>query len=790
MSRLSISQFGGTLPIITDPLLLPEGKSQVARDCRFDHGGVEALLQDLFNSTPTNAGPLLSLFLYQFAGKFLAWNSNVSACQAPLANDSFNRIYYTEGGALKVTDSTLYDQGGANYPMASLNPSPPAPLNNLGMTLNGIPPTMFIAIGTITLAAGVITIAGYAGGDLSKINPKTPLMIYGTGIPALDNQIFNWSDFTIVALLKSFNLTTNASSGNVINSLMTGGISAITKANPGVVTSAGHNLITGDHVVFTVAAGMTQLNGVSATITVINANSFSIGIDTTAFSVFTVGTWSLSERLSADFLPAITISVAGGDSISNAKPGAVKHTAHGLSTGTTIQFSAMQGMGQLNEATSRVTVTDANNFTLDDIDTTAYGAFVSGAYQIAPSYSLVEDPTQQISVYYVETYVNQYGSEGPPCPVDTVYGIASIYDGDTVDLASTNTVAPAGYGITSKNVYRANKDASGNEQLQLLPSVLIGGVVTAMPIPVATANYSDNSLSAALGVLMPSAEWDGPPAGVEGLVALANQMLAAFSGNLFLLSVPGFFHAWPASYQQPTDTPIMGIGAFGTSAIVLTQGIPYMVTANDPANAVMDKMGAGHGCVSKRSVVQMGGPVFYAGADGLIAMAPGSTQILTEKIISAEKWRSKYNPSTISGYFWEGHYVGFYNNAAGFILNPSTGDLIDLDFYATAGYHDDVSGILYLIVGGNIVAFARGAAGRAMTLTGKRHRFQLTTFSWLKVLAVAYPVNFTVTYYNQDGTTTAYQPFDHFRVFLGRALCRVLQQRCRVHPQPLDRRPD
>ena len=297
--------------------------------------------------------------------------------------------------------------------------------------------------------------------------------------------------------------------------------------------------------------------------------------------------------------------------------------------------------------------------------------------------------------------------------------------------------------------------------------------MTAMPIPIATAAYSDNNLSAALQVLMPSAKWDGPPAGVEGLVALANQMLAAFSGNLFLLSVPGFFHAWPAAYQQPTDTPIMGIGAFGTSAIVLTQGIPYMVTANDPANAVMDKMGTGHGCVSKRSVVQMGGPVFYAGADGLIAMAPGSTQILTEKIISAEKWRSKYNPSTISGYFWEGHYVGFYNNAAGFILNPSTGDLIDLDFYATAGYHDDVSGILYLVVAGNIVAFSRGAAGRAMTLTGKRHRFPLTTFSWLKVLAVAYPVNFTVTYYNQDGTTTVYnitaqdaKPFKHPRMYL------------------------
>jgi hypothetical protein len=190
----------------------------------------------------------------------------------------------------------------------------------------------------------------------------------------------------------------------------------------------------------------------------------------------------------------------------------------------------------------------------------------------------------------------------------------------------------------------------------------------------------------------------------------------------------------------------------------------------------MDKLGAGYGCVSKRSVVQMGGPVFYAAADGLIAMAPGSEQILTKDLVSPDKWRSIYNPSSISGYYWEGHYIGFYTSGAvqaGFVLNTSTGDLINLDFYATAGYHDPVSGSLFLVVGDDIVAFARGANGRAMLITTKRSRFPLTTFSWIKVLAVAYPVNFTITYYNQDGTTTAFnitannaKPFKHPRMNL------------------------
>jgi hypothetical protein len=775
----AITQFGGILPIITDPLLLPEGKSQVAKNCRFDHGGADALLQDLFNSTPTNAGPLVSLFLYQFAQKFLAWNSNVTAVTAPLANDSFNRVYYTEGGQLKVTDSTLYDQGGTNYPMAWLDPSPPTPGAALTATEHGIPPTAFLLITEVNLIGTTVRVTkeGYSAGfdDLSYINPKTPIMIYGTGIPALDNQYFNFTNVVSTSWQQTIDLVA-LSTATAITSLMTGPITAISLANPGVVTSAGHNLHSGDSVLFAISDGMPQLNGLTATVTVINAAIFSIGINTSGYTAFTAGTWSLTGMLSSNFGGGGGTAIT---SISNASPANVNITAHGLSTGTTIYITTTEGMSQFNQSqTIRITVVDANNFTLDNIDTTAWGTFVAGVYNIQPSFSLDEDPTQMISVYYVETFVDSYGSEGPPCPVDTINDIISIYDGDTVTVASTNTASSAQYGIVSKNVYRSNLDASGNEQLQLLPSVLIGGVSTNMPIPLATAAYSDNNLSAALEILMPSSDWDGPPSGIEGLVALANQLLCAFSGNLFLLSVPGFFHAWPASYQQPTDTPIMGIGAFGTSAIVLTQGIPYIVTANDPANVVIDKMGAGYGCVSKRSVVQFGGPVFYAGADGLVAMSPSGPQILTEKLISPEKWRSIYNPSSISGYFWENHYVGFYTNGgtqAGFIINHSTGDWIDLDFYATAGYHDEVSGNLYLVVNGSIVAFARGAAARNMVLTGKRYRFHLTTYSWIKVLAPpgGYPVNFTITYYNQDGTTTVFnltandaKPFKHPRMNL------------------------
>lgn len=71
-------------------------------------------------------------------------------------------------------------------------------------------------------------------------------------------------------------------------------ITGITNANPGVVTSANHGLINGTSVVIKSVGGMTQINGQIVTVTVLTANTFSIGVNTTAYGVYTSGgTWTL-----------------------------------------------------------------------------------------------------------------------------------------------------------------------------------------------------------------------------------------------------------------------------------------------------------------------------------------------------------------------------------------------------------------------------------------------------------------------------------------------------------------
>lgn len=77
-----------------------------------------------------------------------------------------------------------------------------------------------------------------------------------------------------------------------LNNPTTGKITAITQANPCQITSNGHNLTTGAQVEILNVGGMVQLNGNIYTVTVIDANNFTLNVDSTTFTPYTTGgTW-------------------------------------------------------------------------------------------------------------------------------------------------------------------------------------------------------------------------------------------------------------------------------------------------------------------------------------------------------------------------------------------------------------------------------------------------------------------------------------------------------------------
>lgn len=113
-------------------------------------------------------------------------------------------------------------------------------------------------------------------------------------------------------------------------------ITAITKASPGVVTSAAHGYTNGDYVYLEVL-GMRQLNKMVCRVASAATDTFQLeGLDTTAFDTFTSGT-AKKVTLGTTITTATDINVSGGetdqidvstihDTVKQTKPGAANPT--------------------------------------------------------------------------------------------------------------------------------------------------------------------------------------------------------------------------------------------------------------------------------------------------------------------------------------------------------------------------------------------------------------------------------------------------------------------------------
>ena len=148
-----------------------------------------------------------------------------------------------------------------------------------------------------TQKADVITIAhpsydtyelkrlGLANWTLTQL-PFTPTQASPTGI----DITVNTSGTTTV----SYTVTAISAAGEEslpgISTVTPVAISAITQANPAVVTTATHGLDNGDEILITGVSGMTELNGRRFKVNVIDATNFELrDINSTSFNAYTTG---------------------------------------------------------------------------------------------------------------------------------------------------------------------------------------------------------------------------------------------------------------------------------------------------------------------------------------------------------------------------------------------------------------------------------------------------------------------------------------------------------------------
>jgi hypothetical protein len=174
----------------------------------------------------------------------------------------------------------------------------------------------------------------------------------------------------------------------------------ITKANPAVVTATAHGLQTGQTILMTNNAVMTQLGGTAFTVTVTNANTFTIPINTNTanftqetsfkFRAVTVGSLFYPQHRTIDAITA-------------ANPMVVSTTeAHGYQVGQQIRLNvpSIFGMTQANNIQSVITAVTSTTFTLGNVNSSAFTAFAypgpiatAGAFSQARAIPIGASPT-------------------------------------------------------------------------------------------------------------------------------------------------------------------------------------------------------------------------------------------------------------------------------------------------------------------------------------------------------------------------------------------------------------
>jgi hypothetical protein len=341
------------------------------------------------------------------------------------------------------------------------------------------------------------------------------------------------------------------------------------------------------------------------------------------------------------------------------------------------------------------------------------------------------EDTDLVSIYYVYTYVNDWGWESAPSPVSAL--LERRADGTTT-ISNFASVPAGNYQVNRIRVYRTQTGAGGATEFFFLREIAYG-----------TASTTDDNR--ALGETLATTTWLAPPTDLSWLTALWNGMLAGLSGNAVRFCEAYVPYAWPVAYDVvPPDSKPVALGVFGQSLLVLTTGRPVLVSGSTPEAMDQQLLEIPQGCVAPKSVVSLGTGVAWASEDGLCWYGAAGARVLTAGLMKREDWQALV-PSTITGEHYEGLYFGSYDDGSGrkgFLIDPAnpTGIYFLDTGYATTHF-DELRDQLYVLNSTSVQKW--DAAATSMTVTFRSKVFRMPRplcFACAEVVADAYPVTF------------------------------------------------
>lgn len=298
------------------------------------------------------------------------------------------------------------------------------------------------------------------------------------------------------------------------------------------------------------------------------------------------------------------------------------------------------------------------------------------------------DPNDRKTVVYCYTYVTQFDEESQPSPLSK---LTFWSPGQAFRLTGFQP-APPGRGIDRMRIYRSETGSSGAADLFFLAE-----------IPSINTFWDDLWNSEFLNETLPSLDYDAPLATLQGLIALPNGIMAAYSGKEVFFSEPYRPHAWPAKYALKCDFNVMGLAAFGSAVAILTDGPPYIAQGTHPETMRMERVEVTLPCINRRSIVDLGEKVAYASWEGLATISAQGAGVVSDSLFTEEQWYLMAPGSFVASRY-RGRYMLSHDQVG---AEPRRISMIDLtgqqpyliqSTLAPIAYHfDDRTGDLYYL---------------------------------------------------------------------------------------------
>lgn len=333
-------------------------------------------------------------------------------------------------------------------------------------------------------------------------------------------------------------------------------------------------------------------------------------------------------------------------------------------------------------------------------------------------YGGVQAPTTALSVtrigggvvaetrVYTYTFVEEFGGteqESAPAPVSAEVDWAVT---NTIDLSNFDD--PFGYAntnITKVRIYRSVTSVGGDPAFLLVAEINASSL---LPTPSAHV-YNDAVDVADLGVPLPSATWLEPPQ-MSGVVLHPGGFLIGWHRREIIISEVNAPHAYPLAYRYVIDHDIVGMGVYGQSVAIMTEGYPYVMSGLLPEAMSPEKVPILEPCVSERSITADDMGVMYASPNGICMIGSGTGGLATGNLFTRDEF-SKFNPTTIRSAVYNGKYFAFYMQGEQRPL-PSGGIILDralpssplslTSVEAMAVYVDPATAKLYYLEGTTI----------------------------------------------------------------------------------------